>query len=224
MFTVRVKKQTERTVDDDNLVSISTTGDVITRDGTAALCKFSLLQDGSYSEQWRRQLPENICSKSAEYNKYLTDTGDVILQNQEENSTTFLFDQDMNLKDSWQHQGQLIGCLPGPRTVYAVKEAMGILVEIRSQNGESMQLKPERNAWGSFYLSVCGDGRTGKLVVVHYSYGITYRRTDDFMDIFSGVGKTKHQIIMQIEMCLESGGVKGNYYPWHKRTNNHKLD
>ena len=228
MFTVNVKKKTEWKVDDDWCVSISTTGDVITTDArTGTLCKISLQQDGSYSEQWRHQLPENISSKSAEYNIYLTDTGDVILQNRKENSTTFLFDQDMNLKDSWQHHGQLIGCLPGPRTVYTVKE--GILVEIRSQNGESMQLKPERNAWGSMYLSVCEDGRTGKLVVVQCSYWITYRRTNELMDtnvmdIFSGVGKIKHQIIMQTEMCLESGGVKWNYYPWHKRTNNHKLD
>ena len=230
MFTVRVKKKTERKVNDDGLVSISTTGDVITAGAsTDTLCKFSLQQDGSYSTQWRRQLPKYIRSMSTEYNIYLTDTGDVILQTQEENSKTFLFDQDMNLKDSWQHHGQLIGCLPGPRTVYAVREAKGILVEIRSQNGESMQLKPERNAWDSIRLSVCEDGRTGKLVVVQWSYVITYRRTNaskrtNVMDIFSGVGKIKHQIIMQIEMCLESGGVKGNYYPWHKRTNNHKLD
>ena len=144
---------------------------------------------------------------SAKCRKYLTDTGDVILQNLKEGSQTFLFDQDMNLKDLWRHRGRLIGCLPGPRTVYAVREAEGFLAEIRSQNGKSMQLNLERNERPM--VSVCEDGRTGKLVVVQRGWKDT-----SFMDIFSGVGKSKHQIIMQKEMCLESG-LDNNHILYH---------
>ena len=213
MFTVRVEKTAVQQIGYyDQRVVISTTGDYIIEDGTGTLCKFSLQQDGSYSEQWRRQLPANISSAGRGCHKYLTETGDIILQDREENSptflidqensTTFLFDQDMKLKDSWQHQGWLIGCLPGPRAVYAVGEAWEYLVEIRSQNGEVMQLKPERKSWNSHLISVCEDGRTGKLVVVKYEF------EDRSMDIFSGVGKTKHrihhQIIMQVKICRES--------------------
>ena len=188
MFTVRVEKTAKQEINFDGHVGISTTGDVIIVDWKVTLCKLSLQQDGLYREQRRRQLPENLSSVVTGCPKYLTETGDIILQNRQENSTTFLFDQDMKLKDSWQHKGYLIGCLPGPRTVYAVREATGYLVEIRSQNGEVMQLKPERKSWNSHLMSVCEDGRTGKLVVVKYKW------EDISMDIFSRVGKTKHRI------------------------------
>ena len=196
MFTVRVEKTAEQEIDYDWHVGISTTGDVIIGDGNVTLRKLSLQQDGLYREQWRRRFPENISGAPGAYSKYLTETGDIILQNWWENSMTFLFDQDMKLKDSWQHKGNLIGCLPGLQTVYAVREPKGYLVEIRSQNGELIQLKPERKTWSSTYMSVCEDGRTGKLVVVHYD------GRDSSIDIFSTVGKTKnrihHQIIMQV--------------------------
>ena len=195
MFTVHVEKTAEQEIDyHDWNVSISTTGDVITEDMTFTLCKFSLQEHRSYIEQWRRQLPENILKASENYIKYLTETGDIILKDWKENSKTFLFDQDMKLKDSWQHKGWLIGCLPGPRTVYAVEEPEGYLVVMRSQNGEVMQLKPERKSWNTHFMSVCEDGRTGKLVVVNVDLG------HSSMDIFSGVGKTKHRIHHQIIM------------------------
>ena len=195
MFTVCVEKTAEQEIDRDWNVGISTTGDVIAPDGHDTLCKFNLQQDGLYREQWRRRFPEDI-SSSVRCPKYLTETGDVILQNTQKKRTTFLFDQDMKLKDSWPHKGMLIGCLPGPRIVYAVREPEGTLVEIRSQNGELIQLKTERNPWRSTVMSVCEDGRAGKLVVVERD------RQDSRMDIFSAVGKTKnrihHQIIMQV--------------------------
>ena len=200
MFTVSVEKTAEREINFDRRVGISTTGDVIIEDGTGTMCKFSLQHNGLYRQQWRREFPENISASRAVrgYHKYLTETGDLLLQNSQENSTTFLFDQDMKLKDSWQHQGDLIGCVPGPRTVYTVKKAEGILVEIRSQNGELKELKNERNPWSSLMMSVCEDGRTGKLVVVKFDSDFG----DSSMDIFSGDGKTKHSIhhqnIMQI--------------------------
>ena len=205
MFTVRVEKTAELGIDYDWCVGISTTGYVITEDRPCSLCKFSLQEHGSYIEQWRRQLPENIRSAPKKHTKCLTETG-VILQDREENSTTFLFNQDMELKDSWQHKGELIGCLPGPRTVYAVREPkrhlVEYLVEIKSQNGELIQLKPDRKPWNRRLMSVCEDGRTGKLVVVQHDWH------DSSMDIFSGVGKTKHrihhQIIMQVQIFRES--------------------
>ena len=195
MFTVRMEKTAEQEIGYvDWPVGISTTGDVITDDGTGSFCKFSLQQDGLYSKQWRGQLPENISSAPRNCTKYLTETGDIILQNCQGNNATFLFDQDLKLKDQWQHKGNLIGCLPGPRTVYAVREPKGYLVEIRSQNGELIQLKPDRNAWNNFNISVCEDGRTGKLVVVQRDWH------DSSIDIFSAVGKTKHRIHHQIIM------------------------
>ena len=102
------------------------------------LHKFQLQQNGSYREEWRRQLPENV---KRDCHKYLTDTGDLILQN-EEDGTTILFDQEMKLIDSWQHQEDLIATLPGTRTVCAVKEGKEWHVEIRIQDEEVLQLKP----------------------------------------------------------------------------------
>ena len=198
MFTVRVEKTAKQEIDFDKRVGISTTGDVIIEDWNGALCKFNLQQDGLYRKRWRRHLPENFSSAVQGYRKYLTETGDLIMQNLQENNTTFLLDQEMKLKDSWQHKRKLtvIGCLPGPRTVYAVNERLGNLVAIRSQNGELIQLKSKRIAWNSCYMSVCEDGRTGKLVAVQYEG----REDSGTMDIFSGDGKTKHRIHHQIVM------------------------
>ena len=193
MFPVHVEKTAEQKTGHDTRVGISTTGDVITGFGRN-LSKFSLQQDGSYSKQWECQLPKYLSSVSENYRKYLTETGDVILQYSMLSSTTFLLNQDMKLKDSWQQKGRLIGCLPGPRTVYAVKESNRNHIELRRQNGELIQLNSEINPWNSLRMSVCEDGRTGKLVVVSHDR--------QYMDIFSGDGKTKqrirHQIIMQV--------------------------
>ena len=80
--------------------------------------------------------------------------------------------------------------------MYAVKDQEIFLLEIKSQNGELIQLKPERSPWNSLLMSVCEDGRTGKQVVVQSDT----RRRDSRMDIFSGAGKTNHRIHHQIIM------------------------
>ena len=204
MITVRVEKTAaEQKIERDWLVNISTTGEVIAEE-YSKLCKFSLQQDGSYSETWRHLCPGNI---GRVHRKYLTDSGDVILQNTLplENPTTFVFDQDMKVKDSWQYQGDLIACLPGPRTVYAVRDLKGMHshhVEINKQNGEVLQLIPERKAWNSKGLCVCEDWRTGKLAVVECP------SSNSSVDIFSRVGKTKQRIHHQIIMQLLSPEVK----------------
>ena len=173
-----VEKRTEQIIHGAQFVefmSITPTGDVMIVQNDSILCKISLQQDGSYIEQWRHQIPEDMCTKGCPI--YFTDTDDVIMQNFQKNCTTSLFDQYMKLKDSWRHQGLLIGCLPGPRTVYANRN----LVEIRSQNGELTKLKFETAPWDKA-MSVCEDGRTGKLVFV---------RADLSIELY---GKTKYRI------------------------------
>ena len=198
MFTVRVEKTTKQNTGALRVKCISVTGDCITMPKDGVLCKFSLQQDGSYSEQWRRQLSEHspvsrIC---------LTDTGDIIMADRwSENSTVFWFDQDMKRIDSWQQDGELIACLPGPRTVYFVMEGVECYVEIRNQKGEVLQLKPKEVTWRDC-PSVCEDGRTGKLAVVSNSRKSVYGDSHCNLHILSGIGKAQrslhHQIILLV--------------------------
>ena len=151
------------------------------------LHKFSLQEDGSFCEDWKHPLPENI---EHQCRKYLTDTGDIMLQNNEEGSTTFLFDQNMQLISSWESLGQLIAGLPGPRSVYVVKDRREekeylYRLDIKNQAGEILQLKPEGHTWTHSDLSVCEDTRTGKLMVVQSS---TFHNS---LDVFLQDGKFK---------------------------------
>ena len=157
------------------------TGAVVVEDlHEPLLHKFHLQQNGTYKEEQRHLLPENI---NRDCPKYLTDAGNVMLHNHDD-STTFLFDQDMKLLDSWQHQGYLIATLSGTRAAYAVEEGKEWYVEIRIQNEDVFQLKPDRSTWEDEYLSMCDDVRTEKLAV-------TYASIASFLDIFSRDGKTK---------------------------------
>ena len=198
MFTVRVEKTTIRHIDANWCESISVTGDVITTTKDGNLCKFSLQQDGSFSEQWRRQLPKNNLGSDI----YLTDTGDIIIAHHRlEKRTIFWFDQDMKLIDLWQHEGYLIACLPGPRTVYRVRKEGDYYVEIRNQKGEVIQLNLIKCTLNDHPLSVCEDGKTGKLAVISSSLGLmdNYLYYDDdyevhySLHIFSGTGKALAQ-------------------------------
>ena len=194
MFTVRVEKISEFEVrtEGEYLNINSSTGDVILiakGNNEILLCKFSLHQDGPYSNEWRRQCPMNkqwiyVC---------LTDTGDVMMQDQ--NYHTYLFDQDMQLIDSWQHTGDLIACLPGPRTVYEVEKEQHFFIDIRNQDGEILRLKSEGRTKEYPYprLSVCEDVTTGRLVVLYTTkQGVL---GDRFIDIFSQYGKSRCIVI-----------------------------
>ena len=148
------------------------------------LYKFSF-QDGSYNNEWRRQCLEN---KLWIYS-YLTDTGDVIMQDL--NDDTYLFDQDMQLIDSWHHKGDFITCLPGARTVYKVEKSGYFVIDIRSQDGEILRLNSE--GWTKDYaysnLNVCEDVTTGRLAVLNHDTKISA------IDIFSQDGKSQHIVI-----------------------------
>ena len=182
IFTVRVEMMPELKLGFGacRFVGInSSTGDVIVEEEDEPLLhKFHLQQNGSYREEWRRHHPENV---KRYCRKHLTDTGDVILQNDKEDGTTFVIDQEMKLIDSWQHQGYLIDTLPGTRTVYAVREGWDWHVEIRIKGGEVLQLKPDGSTLIHSSRSVCEEATTGKLGV----------RNDPYLDIFSRDGKTK---------------------------------
>ena len=171
------------------------TGDIIVEERHKPLLyKFHLQQNGSYKEEWRHALPKNI---ERHCRKYLTNAGNVILSNEEDN-TTFLFDQDMKLIDSWQHQGYLIAILSGTRAAYAVGEGEDWYVEIRIQDGDVMQLKPDRSTWEDQDLSVCNDARTGKVVVMH-----TSGNDPDTLHIFSRDGNTMQSLHTDTEyQCL----------------------
>ena len=198
LFTVRVEKMAECTLESDaqyarfpNINSI--TGDVLLqaeqkKKNERLLYKYSLHQDGSYRNEWKRQCPEN-----KDLDKYyLTDAGDVILKYYD-NDHTYLFDQDMQLMDSWQCQGNLVTCLPGPRTVYSVKKGEEHVIDIRNQDGEILQLKPEGNTWNYDPDSVCEDQRTRKIVAVE-------GRSVNF---FSRDGKPQH--ILYYYLCVFVG-------------------
>ena len=162
------------------------TGAVIVEEWDKPLLhKFHLQQNGTYREEWRRQWLEDVKDHS---HKYLMDSGSFILQNKD--GTTFVFDQEMKLIDSWQHQGYLIATLPGTRTVYAVREGEECHVEIRIKEGEVLQLKPEGSPWQNSDLSVCEDATIGKLVVAYASDQLQ----NGNLDIFSRDGKTKQRI------------------------------
>ena len=187
LFTVRVEKMAEYSGESDTDwygPSInSSTGDVIVQGkpwgkDVWLLNKYSL-QDGSYRNEWTRQPPENKAWDSC----YLTDAGDVILEDYY-NHRTCLFNQDMQQMDSWQCQGYLRACLPGPRTVYAVKKGEEYVIDIRNRDGEILELNPEGSTWRSYPYSVCEDERTKRLVVVE--------QNDKQMDIFAQGGKQQH--------------------------------
>ena len=185
MLTVRVEKMLEPRklgfrASDQNASINSRTGDVVIQHNSEPwLHKFALCQDGSYSQEGRRECPE----KKMWTHIFLTNAGDVVVQD-DTDLPTRLFDQDMQLIGSWQCRGDLIACLPtaGPQTVYVVEKEQGYLIDIRSQDGEVLQLKPEGNTWESNSLCVCQDASTGKLAVLD---------ADDLsntMDIFSKDG------------------------------------
>ena len=191
MFTVRVETMPGLELGFRACLGVAinkSTGDVIVdEEDEPLLHKFHLQQNGSYREEWRRQHPENVRRYAR---KYLTDTGCVILQN-EEDAPTFVFDQEMKLIDSWQHQGdQLIATLPGTRAVYAVKEGRKWWIKIRIKDGEVLQLKPDGSTWEYNRLSVCEDARTGKLAVIFDPLF-----SNSSLDIFSQDGKTKQRIL-----------------------------
>ena len=185
LFTVRVEKMAECSLEFDGYVAGCEDQQQhrrcyhTRRRMNHLLYKYSLLQDGSYSNEWKHQCPEN-----KEWDKcYLTDAGDVILHDND-NHRTCLFDEDMQLMESWQYQGYLCACLPGPRTVYAVKKEKEYVIDIRNQDGEILQPKPEGSTWRDSPNSVCEDERTKKLVVVE---GLSW-----IMDIFLQGGKLQH--------------------------------
>ena len=200
MFTVRVENMSEFELESGvgykyyrrGLSINSSTGAIILRTkkkDELLLYKFSH-QDGSYSQDWIRR-----CSGTDWMNNYLTDTGDIILQ--DHHFHTCLFDQYMQLIDCWQCNGHLIACLAGPRTAYKVRRGWGsFAIDIRSQDGEILQLRKLYSK-----PSVCEDATTGRLVVldnatkeIEDSYPDTCNIS---IDIFSQDGKSK-RIVMNL--------------------------
>ena len=184
----------------------SSTGDVIlSYKNNRLLHKYTLRQDGSYINQWKRRVPANeeVCNGLGSV--YLTDAGDVILQNMLPDPTypprpicsslTHHLDQDMKLMNSWEYDGKLIGCLSGPRAVYEIKKGEGRVAVIRSLDGEVLQLEPPEGTTWSELHDVCEDVKTGKLVVFpgFIKAGTIY--------VFSQEGKSQH-IMHLLVMCL----------------------
>ena len=182
MFTARVKMsefKVEFRAAHNGVGINSSTGSVILQSRCDPLLhKFLLHQDGSYSNEWRRHSPENKLWERS----FLTDAGDVILQDQDDR--TCLFGQDMQLIDSWQYMGYLIAYLPGPRTVYMVRKGEHYVVDIRSQDGETLRLKSQKSEHD--HLSVCKDVITGKIVALD--------NLTSSIDIFSQDGKSQRII------------------------------
>ena len=143
----------------------SSTGAVLFQSrGEPLLHKFSLHQDWSYFNEWRRQCPEN----KRWMRSYLTDTGDLILQDQ--NDRICLFNQDMQLINSWHHKGCLIGCLPGSRTVYLEASGEDYVINIRSQDGETLTLQLTHEYFKqSEGMCVWENVTTGQLLVTNRS-------------------------------------------------------
>ena len=159
------------------------------------LYKFSFQQEnGSYKEEWKRQRPQDVhylCKK------YLTDTEDVMVRDDGERATTFLFsNDDMKLISKWQHRGYaLLACLPGPRAVYAVTEGGKDYIEIRDHGKEVRQqlLKVDEDSWKRF--SVCENDE--RLAVTDG------RLHSSSLDIFSKDGKLRYVYLAEthVESC-----------------------
>ena len=199
IFTVRVEKMSELELDfkAGAFCINSSTGDVLLHTDDHLLHKYALRQDGSYINQWKRQVPENKDNCRMD-SVYLTDAGDVILQNYiyvTRSLLTYHFDQDMKLIDSWEPDGQLIGCLSGPRVVYKVTKGGGHVVVIRSVDGEVLQLEPYKGTTWTDLRDVCEDVKTGKLMVCSGDSSL------DTISIFSQDGKSQH-ILHLLMMCL----------------------
>jgi len=111
---------------------------------------YSLHEDGHHVEQWRSDLPQHV---TAYCRKAVTAAGDVLLQ--EYNSTTFLVNRHRVL-DSWEQEGELIGCLSPRRVVYRLwrKEERDCQLIVREEDGS---LSAAEQTWRRGYLSVCGD-------------------------------------------------------------------
>ena len=195
IFTVIVEEMPEFKLKfkaGDDLSINSSTGAVILQEKNEPLLyTYWLQQDGSYSNEWRRQCPENKHWGSC----FLTDAGDIILH--DNNGLTYLFDQDMKLMDSWQHQGSLVACLSGLRTVYSANKGMGYVIDIRSLDGEILQLNPEGSTYGKHFSGrMCEDERTKKKVVVNRYHRAT-------MDIFLQDGKSQHILyLLFMHLCM----------------------
>ena len=171
-------------------VNIKPPGAIIIRGKGSFLSKICLQRDGSYRTQWQ-DYPPSI-EHDRRTRNYLTDTGNIILQ-EVGSTTTLLFDQSMRVIDSWQYQGKLIACVSGSRAVYLVQEKEMIYrVDIRSLNGEVSQLKSKGGTWvtSGSHVYACEHARTGKLVVIN-DFGKS-------LDIFSRGGKIKQRLIHQI--------------------------
>ena len=159
----------------------STTGAVILqKKNEPLLYKFSLNQDGSYKNEWRRQIPENKHWKSC----CLTDAADIVLQ--DSNNRTCLFDKDLKMIDTWEYSGDLIACLRGLRTAYCVnsnsnKDFQLYDIAIRRVDGKVIQLQEGSNSRSK--KSLCENATTEKLVVID---------TIDRLRIFSQDGKSQH--------------------------------
>ena len=148
---------------------------------------YNLQEDGHHVEQWSSDLPQHV---RADCYKAVTAAGDVLLQ--EYNSTTFLVNRHRVL-DSWEQEGELIGCLSPRRVVYVLrrKEERGYQLIVREEDGS---LSAAEQTWRYGALSVCGD--EDKIAVTendteHYTERFTERFTGT-LSILSTQGNSQH--------------------------------
>jgi len=148
-----------------------------------ALHVYRLLQDGQHKEQWRHDFPEEI---TAGCSKAVTAAGDVLLQ--EDYSSTTLLVNWYRVLESWQQEGELIGCLPPKRAVYVSRRrnkegASHNQVLVREEDGSVLG---SEHLWRGILplLSVCGDqdkiavtASTSQTIFILSTQGNPYRRT-----------------------------------------------
>jgi len=157
VFAVHVESSTEDSVDFEASLTASADGEdpcvVLGEKGDRCLLHlYSLNEDAHHVKQWSRDLPEHV---TADCRKAVTGAGGVLLQERKDNSTTFLVNGHRVL-DSWEQEGELIGCLSPRRAVYQLrrKEEDDSQLMLR---GKDRSLSTVEQTWRLYErLSVCG--------------------------------------------------------------------
>ena len=110
---------------------------------------YTLHENGEYMENWTRDLPQHI---TADCWKTVTAGGDVLLQEKTDARTVLV--NRHGVLDTWQQEGELIGCLYPRRVVYQRRSKEKSELLVREEDGS---VTAADHTWRQDgLLSVCG--------------------------------------------------------------------
>ena len=164
---------------------------MILGDVLGVLYKFSFTQeDGYYRKVWKRERPvisDKAVDSKTRCRRYLSVMDDLILKPCISEIICMFHCDDMKLIGKWQvtsSSDEIITCLPGPRTVFAIrdKDPMRWHIEIKDQTCTLMSLRPSGHQWQNCFcsLSACEDIKSGTIAVTEETFD-----KSSSLDIFS---------------------------------------